>query len=138
MKVTYQVNPNTAIELDIKDLNSTFQFLAQCDVMFGTKRCGNCESPNLSLRYRTPQGYEYYSVQCDDCRHELKFGQQKDNHRLFAKGWEAPFERGEAEADGDVPYCSNEPPNDPPPRARRPEPATATTAVAPSDDEIPW
>ena len=97
--VDYKVNENTKLAVQVNDCNSVFQFLSMCDTMFGVKECGNCASPDLAFKYTTPQGYEYYSIQCRGCRHELKFGQRKEDHTLFAKGWEAPYERGESDGD---------------------------------------
>jgi hypothetical protein len=91
MLVSYAVNDRTKIDLDVKDVKTAFSFLAYADSVFGTKRCGNCESDNLSLVHRQPQGFDYYSVRCNDCKHELKFGQQKEGGKLFPKGWEEPY-----------------------------------------------
>jgi len=54
--------------------------------------CKHCKSTNLRFLYRQPQGYEYASIMCNDCQHELKFGQYKDTKGLFAKGWEPPHQ----------------------------------------------
>lgn len=97
--IDYKVSENVNFKVQVPDLNLAFQFLSQSDVMFGVKECGNCASPDLEYKYTTPQGYEYYSIRCRGCRHELKFGQRKEDHTLFAKGWEAPYEKPEGDTD---------------------------------------
>ena len=92
IKVKYNVNENCTLEFEGKDMKHCFVFMSYAGDLFGQKRCGNCDSEHLRPVHRTPKGYEYYSVRCDDCRFELKFGQQKDGGRLFPKGWEPPFE----------------------------------------------
>lgn len=99
MQVNYRVNENAAFNLECKDILTAFQFLAYCDSIFKVSNCGNCEGPNLRLVHRTPQGYDFYSVQCTDCKHELKFGQTKEGHRLYPKGWEEPYQGGAAKSD---------------------------------------
>ena len=89
--MTYAVNDRTKIDIELKDIKQCFSFLSYADSVFGVKCCGNCESKNLSFCHRQPQGYDYYSVKCNDCKHELKFGQQKEGGKLFPKGWEEPY-----------------------------------------------
>lgn len=96
MKLKYQVSEKFAIEHTVEDSKGAFQFLSECATMFGVTECGNCGSHNLEHVYRTPQGYEYFSIKCKDCKHELKFGQQKEGGNLFPKGWEEPYQGGEA------------------------------------------
>lgn len=91
MQVTYAVNDRTKIDIELKDIKQCFSFLSYADTVFGVKRCGNCDSDSLSFVHRQPQGFDYYSVKCGDCKHELKFGQQKEGGKLFPKGWEEPF-----------------------------------------------
>lgn len=91
MNVTFDVGSNCHLAVDVPDVKQAFQFIAYAESVFGVDRCGNCESSNLQLLHRQPQGYDYYSVQCKDCHHELKFGQVKESGRLFQKGWEPPY-----------------------------------------------
>lgn len=98
MLVKYEVNDRTSIDIEVKDVKTAFSFLSYADSVFGTKHCGNCDSTDLSLVHRQPQGYDYYSVKCNSCKHELKFGQQKEGGKLFPKGWEEPYYN---EEDGD-------------------------------------
>ena len=99
MHVKFDVNDKCQLAIDVSDVKQAFQFIAYVESVFGVDRCGNCESNNLRLEHRQPQGYDYYSVTCKDCKHELKFGQVKDNGRLFQKGWEPPYE-GESDGGG--------------------------------------
>lgn len=100
MQVEYQVlGGKGKLGFDANSINEAFQFLAQSEMVFGVDRCGNCESTNLALMYKTPGEYEYYSIKCKDCRHEYTFGQTKDGHKLFPNGfkkhgsdWVPPYE----------------------------------------------
>jgi len=59
--------------------------------------CGNCNSDDLVLAGKKNAGFEFYSVLCRKCRHELKFGQRKEDGGLWLKiedGWIAPFQAG--------------------------------------------
>lgn len=95
MQVEYQVlGGKGKLGFEAGSINEAFQFLAQSETVFGVDSCGNCESTNLALAYKTPGEFEYYSIKCKDCRHELKFGQTKDGKKLFPKGWEPPYEGG--------------------------------------------
>lgn len=51
--------------------------------------CGNgsCRSTDMRFLYRQPKGYEYASILCRVCGHELTFGVYKENKGLFAKEW---------------------------------------------------
>ncbi len=91
MQVTFDVSKDCHLTVDVPDLRKAFEFIAYAGSVFNVGRCGNCESDNLQLAHRQPKGYDYYSVVCKDCRHELKFGQQKETNRLFPKGWEPPY-----------------------------------------------
>jgi hypothetical protein len=58
--------------------------------------CGNCGSDDLMLAGKKNAGYDFYSVLCRKCRHELKFGQRKEDGGLFLKigdGWVAPYKQ---------------------------------------------
>lgn len=122
MKVVYQTQMGATIEQDVADTKKAFAFLAVAQEIFGVKKCGNCGSPNVRLLYRTPQGYEFYSVKCDDCGHELKFGQQKETGRLFPKGWEPPYEGDEDDRGGR-------------PQSRRPPREEPTYQYGPEDED---
>lgn len=75
------------------DMRAAWEFLATCEELFGTEVCGNCGATGgLQLRFRSPQGYSYYSVQCSACKWELKYGQAKADGKLFPRGWEAPYQ----------------------------------------------
>jgi hypothetical protein len=57
--------------------------------------CGNCNSDDLMLAGKKNAGFDFYSVLCRKCRHELKFGQRKEDGGLWLKledGWCAPFQ----------------------------------------------
>lgn len=134
MNVSYNINADCKLDAEVKDIKTCFAFVAYVQSVFGTKRCGNCESPNLAFCHRTPQGYEYYSVQCRDCQHELKFGQQKDSGRLFPKGWGMPYgdarDSRPARATRQDESGGSSYDDDPAPRGQRAEPAHAHDEIA--------
>jgi hypothetical protein len=54
----------------------------------------------LRLLYRTSkEGYEFYSVQCKDCHHELKFSKTLKDETLYPKGWVEPYNGGSARSE---------------------------------------
>lgn len=58
--------------------------------------CGNCESDDLMLAGKKNAGFDFFSVLCRKCRHELKFGQRKEDGGLFLKlddGWVPPYKK---------------------------------------------
>lgn len=92
MKISYTIQPGCTIEQEVPGVKPAFAMVAHLQDVFGTKKCGHCGSPDLRLCHRTPQGYEYFSVKCESCGYEMKFGQQKDSGKLFPKGWEPPYQ----------------------------------------------
>jgi len=65
------------------------------------KKCGECESEDLLLEHRQPQGYDYYSVKCNKCGYNLPYGEYKEGDgAMFQKQWEAPYAKDE---DDDAP-----------------------------------
>ena len=102
MNIKIQVNEHCTLECDAADPKVAFQKIAYLQSIFGVKKCGNCGSTNLRLQHRKAQGkYDYYSVVCDDCGHELKFGQQEATGQLFPKKWEPPFRKQQSQSDDD-------------------------------------
>ncbi len=51
-------------------------------------KCRICDSTSLWVNFRHVDGFDYYSVRCNACQGEFKFGQLKDNSGLFPKSWE--------------------------------------------------
>lgn len=92
-----------SIEENIASPESVFKFLSYMDSIFKIPCCGNCQAPAEDLKFvhRNPQGYNYYSVQCTKCKHELRFSQQKPENggKLYPKGWEEPYQGGAARDD---------------------------------------
>ena len=77
-----------------KDLFKELAFFSQCPT-----ECGNCGSKEIRPSHSTAKGYDFYQMECSACRHELKFGQRKEDGGLFPKhdegknGW-CPILRG--------------------------------------------
>ncbi len=103
MELSFDATSKCRLTVDVSDVKQAFEFLAYAETVFGVDQCGNCSSSNLKLDHRQPQGYDYYSVVCKDCRHEFKFGQVKESGQLFQKGWEPPYE-----SDGDSTQSSDD------------------------------
>ena len=95
MKVAYQATESAKFDIDVPNVEEAFKFVAYCDSVFKPTQCGNCGSPGpFRCVHRTPKGYDYFSLVCPACHHELKFGKGKESQKLFPKGWEAPYQRG--------------------------------------------
>jgi len=81
----------------------TFEDTADNDAQFFQKAafyfelpevCANCDGKSLKVTHRMPKGYDFYAVACDNCDHELPYGQLKDTKgKLFAKDWTPPYKR---------------------------------------------
>lgn len=93
MNVNFAINDRLRVEADVQDVKAAFRFMAKTQDVLGVTECGNCGSHDLKYDYRQPQGYEYYSVKCKSCGHELKFGQARESGDLFQKGWEPPYKK---------------------------------------------
>ncbi len=95
MNVSFDVNDKCRLAVDVKDMKQAFEFLAYAGTVFGEDSCGNCESKNLRLTHRQPQGFDYYSVECKDCRYEWKFSQQFEANggKMYPKNteWVPPY-----------------------------------------------
>lgn len=83
---------------------------------------------DLKFSYRTPEGYEYYSIECPSAGKEFKFGQLREGKgKLFPKDW-APILHGREEFE-----------EEPAPAPARPSPATPqrpSTTAAPAATNI--
>ena len=97
MKIEYKISDRAKIEAECRDVKQVFAFLSHADDVLGVKKCGNCMATDLSFLHRQPQGFDYYSIRCNACGHELKFGQVKDTGRLFHKGWKPPYKDGDTQ-----------------------------------------
>lgn len=87
------------INHDAESLKEAFAFLGRCHELFGAAECcENCKGTTLRPRYtKTQGGYEYYSIQCQQCKWEFKFGQRKADNQLYPKGWEPGYTSGESQ-----------------------------------------
>lgn len=96
MKITFEVRPGLTLEHEAPGTKQAFATIAYWQTVFGVQKCGNCQSPNVRLDYRKPQGYDYYQVHCNDCKYEFKFGQRQETGELYPKGWDPPFQKNDA------------------------------------------
>lgn len=58
-------------------------------------RCGNpqCAETALQPRHRSPQGNDYYSLDCPACGWRYTYGITKEDKRLFPhRKWEPPYQ----------------------------------------------
>ena len=94
MKTTY-AGGGFDIEYDAKDLKEAFAFVGRCQELFGAAECcENCKGTKIFPRYsKTQGGYEYYSLVCQNCKWEFKFGQRKADNQLYPKGWEPGYSK---------------------------------------------
>lgn len=113
MKLNYKVSPKLDIQVETKGIKDAFAFLGAVDSILGVSSCGHCGSDNLKFQHRKPKGYDYYSIVCQDCKHELKFGVQKETQELFPKNWEEPYMGGgnqssepSMESESDIPWAA--------------------------------
>ena len=101
--VEFNVNEKCKLRADASDMRDVFSFMCSAQTLFGTDRCGHCESPNLQYKHSQPlkdgKKCDYYSLVCKDCRYELKFGIRQNDGQLFPKGWEEPYQGGDAKKD---------------------------------------
>ena len=76
-----------------------FEALASASEILQFTNCGHCDGRTRQQVRTTKDGDKYYSVVCIECRHELSFGQSKDNENLFPKsseGWKAPYQSNQS------------------------------------------
>jgi hypothetical protein len=84
-----------------------FQKMAFWDTIPNAGPNGEAE---LKFTYRTPKGYEYYSIACPDAGVEFKFGEFKEKKKcLFPKTWEPILHGVEHHEEAD-PQPATEPP----------------------------
>lgn len=106
MKIRFRVNARVTVEADVNDMKQGFHFVSEVQESMGAGPCGHCESANVAPSFRQAQGYDFYSLVCQDCGHELSFGQRRDDGGLFPKmkdkegnlidhkGWAPPYNPG--------------------------------------------
>lgn len=93
MKVTFKVpGSDIVLEADVPDTTTAFSAVAKWSELFGPMTCENCQCAETRFMHRSPSGYDFYSRECVKCGWEFKFGQTKEDHRLFPKGWEPPHD----------------------------------------------
>lgn len=114
MNIEFQVTPKCKVSADNLDVLKAFEFVAYTQEVLGVTKCGQCGSPHVVLQHRSPKGYNYYSVKCEECGYELKFGQTQHTNRLFPKGWEAGYQGG-VNQDGPAQSQEQEPEPEPEP-----------------------
>lgn len=68
---------------------------------------------DLRFSYRTPQGFEFFALECRSIGQEFKFGQKKDDKHLFPKGWEAMQHGGARDEYEEEPETRRQPPTPP-------------------------
>lgn len=132
MRASFQVNPNLKVEADCRDMKGIFKFAGMVGDLLGVDKCGNCGHPNISPQYRkTKEGWEYYSLKCDSCGHELKFGQAQADGSLFPKmkdgkdGWVPPFRPQKQDDDGEAYSDEHDNQDSAPPMRRQASPVSS-------------
>lgn len=81
------------LEFDAENERQVFERLSFWDSL---PQAGPGGEEDLKFCYRTPQGYEYYSLVCESAGMEFMFGQTKEDKSLFPKAWQK-IQRGHEE-----------------------------------------
>lgn len=68
------------------------------------KQCPFCKSADLWPQYRTPKTFKYYSIKCNGCSAEFKFGEKRDGSGLYPKGWEKASAHNGVEENTDLSF----------------------------------
>ena len=71
------------IVAEVKDMKAACKFNSTYGKL--PKVCDACESPNIFLSYKSPQGNDYYMMECGDCGATANFGILKETQNLFWK-----------------------------------------------------
>lgn len=97
MLVTYNGPAGFKVEHDAANLNEAFEFLGRCQEVFGAaEACQNCQGTDIKPQFRkNKDGHKFYSLVCQNCRWEFKFGQKQDDSSLFPKGWFEGYKRSD-------------------------------------------
>lgn len=130
IKAIFNVNPNLKVEADCSGPKGVFKFAAAVSDILGIRACGNCQSPDLKPVYRKPKGFDYYSLKCNSCGHELRFGQAKETGDLFPKGWSPPYRKEDAAQSYTDEYDAQDEPNNAPPLRRGNSPVSSGEDIA--------
>lgn len=87
MKAHYKTSRgNLTFEIEGPNVKTLFRAIGEIQAAFEVENvCGMCQSRIVFFRVRTVDGNDYYSLQCQECRSELKFGQLKKGDGLFIK-----------------------------------------------------
>lgn len=94
MRVTYKGTAAFSIDEECADIKEAFAFIGGCQNIFGAaESCPNCKGTDLRAHYKRVKDFDFYSLQCGNCKWELPFGQLKDGSGLFPKEWQPPYEK---------------------------------------------
>lgn len=106
MEVTYSSDGSWSAKQEVPDRKGAFRFLGAMQELLNGGKCGNCGGVDHRPLYRRIKEYDFYSLQCQGCGWELKFGQRKEDGQLFPKAWEAPYEQqgGGENQDADIAF----------------------------------
>ena len=89
IKATIKIGGMT-LTADCNDVKQAFQFNTLfCDL---PKHCDNCQSPDIELAHKNPQGNDYYMIKCTGCGATGNFGQRKEGNTLYWK-WDTKMEK---------------------------------------------
>lgn len=85
MKAVYTVNSNLVLEVEGATLQDVIKGITVLDNAIGGEPCGKCKSTNVSPRYRTAEGNDFYELVCKDCGAVLQLGTNKEEKTLYKK-----------------------------------------------------
>lgn len=99
MEIKLRIGDSLEVTGDGTDTKAFFRQVSDVGWLFGRHTCGNCGSNSSCPKFRKVREYDYYSIECTECRYELKLGMRKEDGSFFPKKWEAPFQRDEVRDD---------------------------------------
>lgn len=74
---------NQVIEAEFEAMSQVHKFNSTYGKL--PKECDNCKSKNIYVSYKSPQGNDFYMIECGDCGATANFGILKNDKGLFWK-----------------------------------------------------
>lgn len=104
MKLVYQINPQTSLEIECPNVKAVIKELTVLRDSVGQEVCGQCGSEWTVLRHRNVDDNDYYEHVCleHNCRAVLALGANKEGETLYKKRLRTN-NKGKAVKDGDKP-----------------------------------
>jgi hypothetical protein len=133
MKFEFDLRVGDRVIRIIDEANSQTEFFQKMAFWDTVPKAGPNGEAELQFTFRTPQGYEYYSIACPDAGKEFKFGQPKGEQKrgqLFPKTWEPILHGADHHEEEEGPPTTGQPQ----PASRKQE--TTRPQQSPKDDPV--